>query len=93
MMPKMVRTIFYFVTTFIITVSVSAEDIKNYSGCDFCHGAIHYGADEAKKILGPVCMKLFARLDPGNHKMLKIDLDGILKNGSRRIQRRGQRVC
>jgi len=59
---------------------VYAEDIKNYSDCDVCPGAIHYGSEEAKKILGPAVFRLASRLK--EDKTIKIDMDGVLKNGS-----------
>ncbi len=57
-----------------------AEDISNYSGCDVCHGAIHFTPAETRTILGA---QLMARIvaSPRN-RVVKIDLDGMLKRGS-----------
>jgi len=60
--------------------SVLGEDISNYSGCDVCEGAIHYGYAEARGIIGPEGMKLIAMLP--KRPSVKIDLDGVRKPGS-----------
>lgn len=64
-----------------------AEDIQTYGSCDICPGQIHYGPDEAKEILGPEGPKLVSKLT--KHKALKIDLDGVLKNGSQEDSDKG----
>ena len=62
--------------------SLNAEDNKNYASCEVCRGGIHYGPEEAKEILDKECFDLFAQLKDQS-KTIKIDLDGVLKNGSR----------
>jgi hypothetical protein len=59
---------------------VYAEDIKNYSDCDVCTGAIHYGTEETRKIMGYMGFQLASRLK--KEKVVRIDMDGVLINGS-----------
>ncbi len=62
--------------------TLHAEDNKNYADCEVCRGGIHYAPGEAKEILGEECFELFVQLTDQS-KTIKIDLDGVLKNGSR----------
>jgi hypothetical protein len=64
-----------------------AEDIKTYGGCEICPGQIHYGPDESKEILGPEGLELVSKLR--RNKAIKIDLDGVLKNGSQEDSDKG----
>jgi hypothetical protein len=66
---------------FFFASPLDAEDNKNYADCEVCHGGIHYGPEEAKEILGKECFDLFVLL-ADNQKTIKLDLDGVLKNGS-----------
>lgn len=67
----------------VMTVSsLHAEDNKNYADCDVCRGGIHYGPDEAKVILEKECLDLFVLLEDAA-KTIKLDLDGVLKTGSK----------
>lgn len=57
-----------------------AEDVSNYSGCDVCHGAIHFAPAETRTILGAELMGRIVASPRG--RVVKIDLDGMMKNGS-----------
>jgi len=73
---------FYLVVYLVFLCSSSfAEEVSNYADCDVCHGAIHFSAMEAKALLGIKGLMLSAHIP--QHTVVKIDLDGILKNGSK----------
>jgi hypothetical protein len=57
---------------------VRAEQISNYSNCEVCPGAIHYGVDEAKPILGEATFDMVLGLTGFKGLTLKIDLDGSM---------------
>jgi len=58
-----------------------AEDISNYSDCDVCHGAIHFGQKDTAGFLDKnLYMEALKGIAKG--KVLKIDLDGVLINGT-----------
>jgi len=59
-----------------------AEEIKNYSNCDSCPGTIHFGAVEARNVIGLEGMKLIQKMTQPDHVIIKIDIDGVLRNGS-----------
>ena len=74
---------FLILATLLFSIStLHAEDNKNYADCEVCRGGIHYGPEEAKEILGQGCFDLFVQLTDQS-KTVKLDLDGVLKNGSR----------
>ncbi|WP_124327463.1 hypothetical protein [Desulfonema ishimotonii] len=62
-----------------------AQDIKNYNDCEVCPGQIHYGAEEARKILGQKVFDMLRRNLRTTDKIVKIDLNGVLKNGSEKV--------
>ncbi len=70
----------FLVIAIFITPFAHAEDVQTYGGCDICPGQIHYGPDAAREILGPEGLKLVLKLR--RNKETKIDLDGVLRNGS-----------
>lgn len=74
--------IIFLLATILINPSVYAEDIKNPNDCDVCPGEIHYGVDETRKILGMEGMKLVSNMKRFERKTIKIDLGGVLKDGS-----------
>jgi hypothetical protein len=59
-----------------------AEEVENYGDCDICPGTIHYGAVEARKVIGLEGLKLIRKMTGSDHVIIKIDTDGVLKNGS-----------
>jgi len=59
-----------------------AENVKNYSNCDICSGTIHYGAVEARKVIGLEGLKLIRKMTRSDHVIIKIDIDGVSRNGS-----------
>ena len=69
---------------------VHAEDIKNYSDCDVCTGAIHYGTEEARKIMGHSGFRLASRLK--QEKVVRVDMDGVLVNGSEKDPDKGYEI-
>jgi len=77
----------FLVIAIFITPFAHAEDVQTYGGCDICPGQIHYGPDDAREILGPEGLKLVLRLK--RNKETKIDLDGVLKNGSQEDSEKG----
>ena len=77
----------FLVIAILITSFAYAEDVQTYGGCDICPGQIHSGPDEAKEILGPEGLKLVSKLRM--NKETKIDLDGVLKNGSQEDSAKG----
>ena len=79
---KQVKIISIFLLGALVALGslVYAEDIKNYSNCDVCPGAIHYGTEEARKIMGYTGFRLASKLK--KEKIVKIDMDGVLANGS-----------
>lgn len=56
-------------------------DIQNYSHCDVCPGNIHYGPQDAKNVLPAQVLSFSGRFSADTHRTIKIDLDGVLKNG------------
>lgn len=65
--------------SFFFSAHTLAETIGNYNDCDACPGQIHYGPEEARKILGTKGLELLRKMDRSNKRVL-IDLDGVLKN-------------
>ncbi|MBI5559632.1 MAG: hypothetical protein HY885_18570 [Deltaproteobacteria bacterium] len=61
--------------------AILAEEIKNFSDCDTCQGGIHYGANEARKIVGAEGYQAIQVLRK-SQKRVKIDLDGAMALGS-----------
>lgn len=59
-----------------------AEEVKNYSNCDVCAGTIHFGVAEARKVIGLEGMKLIRKMTRSDHIIIKVDIDGVLRNGS-----------
>ena len=57
-----------------------AEDIKNDSGCDVCDGAIHFGPEETRKILGEGIHEKIKNMWWQGQKSVWVDLDGVLIN-------------
>lgn len=58
-----------------------AEENANYADCDVCHGAIYFPPIETKALLGIEGIRLAAEIL--EFKVIKIDLDGVLANGSK----------
>ena len=83
MKRQKMTAVFLFAVLVIFGSRAEAEDIKNYSNCAVCYGAIHYGHKEAKEIIGRRGISLFSKLT--SEKTVKIDLDGVLKNGAKKI--------
>ena len=65
-----------------------AKDIKNHGDCDVCPGALHYGPKEASGIIGDNGRILLSQIGK-ELKHVKIDLDGVLKNGSEKSVDKG----
>ena len=64
----------------LIFGTANAEQVANFSDCDVCPGAIYLSSKEANPLLGE---KIFERLSKTPRgKVVKIDLDGVLKRGS-----------
>ncbi len=55
---------------------VYAEDIANYSDCDVCPGTIHYGPDDARRLLGQQGFDLITQLKQFDR--ITINLDEVL---------------
>lgn len=72
--------LFSFFAIIFCCFPVFGEDISNYSGCEVCEGGIHYGYEEARRIIGTEGMKIIAMLPP--KPSVKIDLDGVRKPGT-----------
>ncbi len=70
-----------FIWTAFSAAYACAEDIKTYGDCDICPSTIHYGPVKAKEIMGPDGIMLIGKLDPSKRVVIKVDLDGVLKDG------------
>ncbi len=70
------------ILSLLLTAPGYAEDVKNYSNCDICPGTIHYGAVQARKIIGSEGLKLILKTDRSKRVIIKVDLDGELANGT-----------
>jgi hypothetical protein len=55
-----------------------AENIKSYSDCDVCPGSIHYGPDEACKLLGEEGFGLITQLKQFDR--ITVNLDEVLSS-------------
>jgi hypothetical protein len=62
----------------ILAVLAYAEDIKSYSDCDVCPSSIHYGPDEARKLLGEEGFSLIARLK--QFERINVNVDEVLSS-------------
>ena len=80
---RILKTIVIFIAavfSFLILGTVSAEQVANFSDCDVCPGAIYLPPKEANPILGEKIFEHFSKIHRG--KVVKIDLDSVLKSGS-----------
>ncbi|THB80537.1 MAG: hypothetical protein D3926_06810 [Desulfobacteraceae bacterium] len=82
-------TLVVFIFLCCLSVGHSA-DISNYSACDVCHGSIHFRGEEAKQILGREGVLSITALPVG--KMIKLDLDGVKKTGTRQNSDEGYEI-
>ncbi len=63
---------------------VCAEEVRFFENCKYCPVTIHYSDNEAREILGGEGLKQVAALPDFSDITIKIDLDGMMKNGSRK---------
>lgn len=76
---------------FAQTDHVQAEDIQNYSGCDVCPGGIHFHPKETREILPEKTRDTIRSMRP-KRPGIKIDLDGVLPQGSQNTPSAGYEI-
>jgi len=81
MTQDILKTISILILSIFFVLPVNAEKIKNYSSCDVCPGSIYIIPDEARNIMGIECLKQIRKINRNIQQIVKIDLDGVMKNG------------
>lgn len=76
----------------VFPLGVSGEEIANYAGCEVCEGAIHLTIGETKDLMGFEGTMATLKILLPTDKIIKIDLDGKLENGTKETPDEGYEI-